>query len=209
MMHLHNAMFAAAERSQSAIAKPRLGLVSGYDPNMYMVKVLLQPENVETGWLPLGSPMVGNQFGIFGGPAIGDQVEVQFPDGDLSSGIVSMRFFNDQARPLAVPSGEVWIVHKSGSFLKLHNDGSIEMNAAAGISYTGTGHAFHGPVTMDKTLQATGQITGQGGMAISGGSGASVAGSMAITGGNVTADGIGLKTHTHTDPQGGTVGAPT
>ncbi|MFD2271846.1 hypothetical protein ACFS07_13440 [Undibacterium arcticum] len=58
------------------------------------------------------------------------------------------------------------------------------------------------------TQQVTGQITGQGGMAISGGSGATVAGNMAITGGNVTADGIGLKTHTHTDPQGGTVGAP-
>ena len=136
MMHLHNAMFAAAERSQSAIAKPRLGLVSGYDPNMYMVKVLLQPENVETGWLPLGSPMVGSQFGIFAGPAIGDQVEVQFPDGDLSSGIVSMRFFNDQARPLVVPSGEIWIVHKSGSMLKMHNDGSIEISAQT-INSTG------------------------------------------------------------------------
>lgn len=202
-------MMLAADRLQNSVAKPRLGTVSGYDPNTYMVKVQLQPEGVETGWLPLGSPFVGSGFGIAVGPAIGDQVEVQFPDGDLSSGVVSMRFYSDAARPPAVPSGEVWIVHSSGSLLKLHNDGSIEINATAGIKYTGTSHAFHGPVTMDQTLQATGQISGQGGLAISGGSGASVQGNMNITGGDVKADTISLKGHVHSGVQtgGGTTGA--
>jgi phage baseplate assembly protein gpV len=32
--------------------------------------------------------------------------------------------------------------------------------------------------------------------------------SVTVTGGDVTADGISLKSHTHSDPQGGTVGAP-
>lgn len=200
----------AADRIGNSVAKPRLGTVSGYDPSTYMVKVQLQPEGIETGWLPLGSPAVGNQFGIFAAPAIGDQVEVQFPDGDLSSGVVSARFYSDVARPLNVPSGEIWIVHKSGSFLKFHADGSIEINAAAGASYTATAHAFHGPVTMDTTLQTSGQITGQGGLAISGGSGASVQGNMNITGGDVKADTISLKAHVHGGVQsgGGTTGAP-
>lgn len=55
------------------------------------------------------------------------------------------------------------------------------------------------------------QITGQGGMAVSGGSGASVTGNMSIssgdvtvTGGDMSADGIGLKTHTHTGVHGET-----
>jgi phage gp45-like len=155
-------MMLAADRLAQGIAKPRLGTVSGYDPGTYMVKVQLQPEGIETGWLPLGSPGVGNGFGIFAGPGIGDQVEVQFPDGDLSSGVVSMRFYSDVARPVSVPSGEVWIVHQSGSFLKFHNDGSIEFKAAAGASYTATGHAFHGPVTMDQTLQVTQTIIAGG-----------------------------------------------
>lgn len=209
MHQFQNAMMLAADRLSNGVAKPRLGTVSGYDPNTYMVKVQLQPEGIETGWLPLGSPFVGNGFGIFAAPGIGDQVEVQFPDGDLSSGVVSMRFYSDVARPLNVPSGEVWIVHKSGSFLKFHSDGSIEFNAAAGASYTAANHTFHGPVTMDKTLQATGQITGQGGLAISGGSGASVQGNMNITGGDVKADSISLKGHVHSGVQtgGGTTGA--
>lgn len=46
-------------------------------------------------------------------------------------------------------------------------------------------------------LIVTGLITGTGGMAISGGNGASVAGNMKITGGDVTADSISLKSHVH------------
>lgn len=55
------------------------------------------------------------------------------------------------------------------------------------------------------------QITGQGGMAVSGGSGASVTGNMKITegsvtvnGGDVSADGISLKNHTHQGVHGQT-----
>lgn len=48
-------------------------------------------------------------------------------------------------------------------------------------------------VTQQLTVQ--GPIVGQGGMAISGGSGATVAGNMEITGGDVTADDISLKSH--------------
>ena len=43
------------------------------------------------------------------------------------------------------------------------------------------------------------QITGQGGMAVSGGSGATVTGNMQIKSGDVTADNISLKNHTHTE----------
>ena len=57
-----------------------------------------------------------------------------------------------------------------------------------------------------QALTVDGLITGTGGMAISGGSGASVSGNVTVSGGNVTADGIGLKTHHHT-AQGAT--APT
>lgn len=53
------------------------------------------------------------------------------------------------------------------------------------------------------SLRVDGLITGLGGMAISGGSGASVTGNITVESGDVSADGIGLKTHTHTCPQGG------
>lgn len=67
-------------------------------------------------------------------------------------------------------------------------------------------------VTGAATLHATANVTGMttvGGLAATGAAGAStVSGNLTITGGNVTADGIALKTHVHSDPQGGTTGAP-
>ena len=79
-------------------------------------------------------------------------------------------------------------------------DADVEINGD--IKLNGSQH------TMGTTLIEE-QLTGQGGMAISGGSGASVTGSISVTGGDVKADGVGLKSHTHTDPQGGTVGPAT
>lgn len=60
-----------------------------------------------------------------------------------------------------------------------------------------------GDTTVQKTLTVLGQITGTGGLAVSGGSGASVTGNVSVSGGDVTADGVGLKSHTHTCPHGG------
>lgn len=52
-------------------------------------------------------------------------------------------------------------------------------------------------------LHVQGQIIGKGGMAISGGSGASVNGNLAVQEGDVTADDISLKNHTHGGVTGG------
>jgi hypothetical protein len=46
--------------------------------------------------------------------------------------------------PPAAPSGEFWLLHQTGSYLKLHNDGSIESSAG-----TWTHHG---------SFQATGDI---------------------------------------------------
>ena len=59
-------------------------------------------------------------------------------------------------------------------------------------------------VLTEGTTTVVKQITGTGGMAVSGGSGASVSGNISVTGGDVSADGIGLKTHTHTGVHGET-----
>lgn len=207
-----NAMKLQAAMQQTEQAQSRMCIVSGYNPANYCAKVRLLPEDVETGWLPVLSPWVGNGWGFFAPPTPGDLVDVQFTDGDFTQGIVCQRFFNDAARPLNVPAGEFWLQHKSGAFFKLTNDGkasfsdghgaTVTLNGDGTISSVASAWTHTGPVTV------TGKITGQGGMAISGGTGATVAGNVAVTGGNVTADGIGLKTHTHTDPQGGTVGLP-
>jgi len=58
-------------------------------------------------------------------------------------------------------------------------------------------------------LNVAGLITGSGGIAVSGGTGAAatITGNVAITGGDVTADGIGLKPHHHQEHDGPSTGA--
>lgn len=136
MSALANAMRLQAAMERSTDAKTRKGIVSSYNPNTYSVKVRIQPENVETGWLSLAAAAVGNDWGVIFAPSIGDQVDVHFEEGNANSGFVCSRFFDDQDRPMAVPSGEFWMVHKTGSFLKFTSDGKISVNGAAEIDVT-------------------------------------------------------------------------
>ena len=141
----------------------RLGRVTSFDPSNYSVKVMLQPELALTGWLPLVSQWAGNGWGMFSPPTAGDGVHsgdfivVQFHDGDFDNGVACQQFFNDQNRPLPVPSGEFWLVHKSGSFIKLLSDGSISSkgtwNHVGDLNLTGN-EAVSGNVTAQGTVTA-------------------------------------------------------
>ncbi len=91
---------------------------------------------------------------------------------------------------------------------------SVQNNGTATVTSGGAATVTAPSVTVDSPSSTfTGAVTVQGlltyqdGIAGSGGSnGSAISGSLAITGGDVTADTVGLKSHTHSDPQGGTVG---
>ena len=165
MMRMH-AVAAANLRAES-----KLGTISGYDPARPAVKVQLQPEGNETGWIPLGSLWVGNGWGMFAAPPIGGQVEVTFIEGHPEAGVVGLRFFSDVDQALSVPSGEFWLVHGKGSFAKLTNDGkltvsdgqgaTITLNGDGTITITGPVH-FTDNVQVDKTLTANTDVVGGG-----------------------------------------------
>lgn len=226
MRDMLNAMRAQAMQAMGERATTRLGTVQSYDPNNYAVRVAIQPDGALTGWIPVLSPWAGNGWGMFCPPTAGDLVEVQFQEADHDAAMCCLRLFNDGARPVLVQSGEFWLMHKSGAFFKLLNSGAATFSDGKGATVTLNGdgtitsaatqwnHAgpqhITGNVVITGSQQVTGAIVGQGGMAISGGSGASVTGNMAISGGNVTADGISLKTHTHSGIQPGSssTGAP-
>jgi phage baseplate assembly protein V len=159
MKHQFNMMKQIAEAAMGARATVRHGLVSSYDPGNYCAKVRIQPEDTETGWLPVVSPWVGNGWGLFAPPLIGDLVEVQFQEDNFEAGFVCQRFFNDSDRPLSVPSGEFWLVHKSGSFLKFHNDGTVELNAAGTLTSTAPQWNHTGPVHITGDMTVTGNET--------------------------------------------------
>ena len=159
MRALLNSMRVQADMANSGRASVRLAIVSSYDPGNYCAKVRIQPEDTETGWLPVVSPWVGNGWGLFAPPTPGDLVEVQFQEADIEAGFVCQRFYNDTDRPLAVQSGEFWLVHKSGSFLKFHNDGTVELTAVGTLTGTAPQWNHTGPVHIAGNVVTTGDIT--------------------------------------------------
>ena len=112
-------------------AHPRVAVVTSVDPSTYSARVTIQPENVLSGWLPVASPWVGAGWGMVCAPTPGDQVIVVWQDGDAEQGLILGRFWSTQSQRPSAPSGELWLQHKTGSFIKLHNDGSIESSATS------------------------------------------------------------------------------
>jgi len=129
MDRLLNVMKAQAAGLDSMQAVPRFALVSSFDPSTYAARVLIQPENIMTGWLPVLSAWVGAGWGLAAPLTPGAQVLVVFQEGDAEHGVVVGAVWSAVDTPLPAPAGELWLVHQSGSSLKLGNDGTIKMTA--------------------------------------------------------------------------------
>lgn len=218
--NLLNQIRAHAQMAQGEKTGNRVGLITAYDPNKYAVKVKMWPDTQESlGWIPLASEWIGNGWGLVAGPSINDQVKIAFDREDQDAGVVVGRMFTDVDQPPPVPSGEFWLIHKSGSLLKFHNDGTVEIAANSTMKYTATQHHFVGPVQMDSTLNVNNTISGEGGMTISGDNGSghasTVTGDMNMVGnlnttGTITNNSKNIgSTHVHTNGNGGAnTGAP-
>lgn len=158
MMHLiRNHMLMAADQAANRVAKPRMGKVISYDPDHYVANVKLMPEGIETGWIPLGAEWVGNGWGLYCPPSIGDVVEVQFQQGGKEAGYVGKRFYSNKTKPLSVPSGEFWLVHKSGSALKFTNDGNVLIQAANDLRIAAKNIKLHASQTFAFDANGQGQ----------------------------------------------------
>ncbi|CBJ38342.1 putative Phage baseplate assembly protein V [Ralstonia solanacearum CMR15] len=214
-------MALAAQLATAGRAESRVGTVTSYDPGTASARVRIEPIDPDfpdrslTGWLPVASPWVGSGWGLDAPVSPGDQVEVKFFGGELENGYICGRLFSDQQRPTGAKSGEFFLTHASGSKLQFHNDGTVTLVSAGTLTSQAPQWNHTGPVQISGTLQVTQQITGQGGMAISGGTGAAmqVTGDMHSTGTitgdtDVIAAGKSGKGHIHVDPQGGAVGPP-
>lgn len=202
---LNQARIAAAQQSSSR-AQTRTGIITSYDPSAYAVKVKIQPEDTEIGWLPLTSPYVGNGWGLAMGPSIGDAVTVHFTEGGFEAGQVGMRHYSDEDRPPTCPAGEVHLVHKSGSLIRMLSNGDVEIITSAGMHITAP------TTTVTGNLTVTGQTNVQGGLTCSGG-GAHTADFQGVIKAtqDVIANTVSLHDHRHGGVQtgGGNTGAPT
>jgi len=188
------AVFQAAQQAAAALAIQRRGTVSSYDPATYAAKVILQPTGIETGWMPIRSPWIGNGWGFYAPPSVGDQVEVGFEDGDVLVGSIEGSLYSDVDRPLSVQSGELWWQHKSGSFWKLTNDQNVSITSAADTLHNATGN-FTQSIGADSTHTISGNLS----HSVSGDQTHDVSGDQTVTVG-------GSSTHTSDSH---TINAPT
>ena len=145
----------------SACRAATLGLVA-FAAGDAAAKVIIQPEGFETAYLPIASSWVGNLWGMFCPPTPGDEVDLHFQEDGKNDAYVSLRFFGGAARPLSVVSGEFSLVHKSGSLIKLTNDGKVTFADAAGsvlvLNNDGT-TILTSNLIVNGNISATGDIT--------------------------------------------------
>lgn len=124
-----NQVKARAASLDGMTGQARFGLVTSFDLNAYAARVLVQPENLLSGWLPVLGQWVGAGWGMAAPLSPGDQVLLLAQEGDAEQAVILGRVWSSVDPPPAAPSGEFWLVHQTGSFLKLHNDGSIALQA--------------------------------------------------------------------------------
>ena len=127
MDRLLNAFKAQSAAQDASVGQPRIGVVTSVDPAKGTARVQLQPDGVLTGWLPMLSPWVGAGWGLSCPPAPGDQVMVLPQEGDAEHGVIVGRLWSAAAPVPETPVGELWLTHRSGSYLRLVNDGTIRM----------------------------------------------------------------------------------
>jgi phage baseplate assembly protein V len=125
---LLNVIKAHASNLDRSTGQIKFGTVVSVDFRNGTARVLFQPDGTLSGWLPVLSQWVGNGWGMVCPTSPGDQVVVVPQEGDIEQGIIIGRSYSSKQKPPTAPVGEFWLVHQSGSFLQLRNDGTIRVN---------------------------------------------------------------------------------
>jgi phage baseplate assembly protein V len=220
-------MFLAANRANMNAGWPHLGIITSVNPADYTVKVLLQPEEIETGFIPFSTLF----YGWVAPPKGGEQCMVLFDRGNNNVPIAALLLYWDNARAPGVSNpgdtgaGEILLKHSSGSYVKLNNAGKIIINGHVEIDVTTpklvitttgdvdvtVGGNLTANVAGTTEIESTGNATIKapiidldGNVVISGNLTANN-GSISMTDGNFTtsadvvADGVSLHNHVHSE----------
>lgn len=153
-------------------------------------------------------------FGFTSVPPANTQAVIIPIGGQTSHGIV-IATENGAFRVKNLQGGEVAVYDESGSSIILKKGRLIEIDCDVLNIKAATKVAISSPlVETDQVFTAQGQINGNGGMAVQGGSGASFSGNVTQRDGNFTTSGdvkagtISLKDHRHPGDSGGMTDKP-
>lgn len=200
------------ERRLSNLIRP--GTIAALDADSARVRVAIG--ELTTEWLPFFVRRAGMDIEWWA-PEVGEQVLVLSPSGELAQGYV-LAGINSDAKPAAGDAATVHrVTYADGAVIeydraahKLKASGIVDFE----IQASGAGlvdcpqTTFTGAVTVQGLLTYQAGMTGSG--SVGGGGAAVINGPVIVSGGDVTADGISLKTHVHggVDPGGGNTSGP-
>ena len=110
------------------LPQPVLGLVSAVDPTNHAVKVTIQPDGVETGWLPFNTIASGD-LRVSAPPHLGQHVQVVPQEGDAEHNVVTGCLFDDVVTaPVSPATGAV---AQPGEILIMAGCGAPPQNATS------------------------------------------------------------------------------
>lgn len=125
---LTNAIKTHSSSLDQTSGQAKFGIVTSVNAQTATARVTIQPDGVLSGWLPVLSQWIGNGWGMVCPLDPGDQVLVVPQEGDVEQGVIVGRAYSVNQTPPPAPADEFWMVHKSGSSLKLCNDGTVRIN---------------------------------------------------------------------------------
>lgn len=160
MSDLEDVVRRIVDQMLSRQARTRIGIVTSYDPNRHAAKVTLQPEGVESGWLPIVTGHVGNGFGVAIGLTPGDQVDVGYFENDPEAPRITGRIHSDQERPPVAQSGEI-VVQTKNAVIKIDQSDNITITTSGTIALT-SAHLTHNGVNIGSTHVHGGVTPGAG-----------------------------------------------
>lgn len=142
MQHLLNAMKTQAAGMDAQHPTARYGTVQSVKADDCTVRVLIQPEAVLSGWLPVLMPAAGPAWGVVALPSVGQQVLMLAEYGDAASLVVIGAAFshaNPPPRAASAPGGpastaqpgEVLLIGAGGGMLRLCADGTLFVQAVS------------------------------------------------------------------------------
>ncbi len=202
----------------------RFGTIASLDETNALVTVSIDDET-ETFTLPWVTPRAGGDVSWWA-PEVGEQVVILSPSGELANGVVLPSIFQD-AHPQNANSkdvhrttygdGTVVEYDRAAHALKIDtsaSNGNVTINTGSGnvaVNCQAANVKASSSVKLDSpavhctgTLTVDGLLTYKAGMSGSGGTGstATIVGNINVTGGEITVDGIGVKSHHHIEHDG-------
>lgn len=169
-----------------------------------------------TDWISFAAPRAGGDR-TWWMPEAGEQVVIASPSGDMAQAVVLGAIYQD-AHPAPANSKDKHRTEYADGSVVEYDRAAHRLTADLGatkitadrsqvvitvgstkMTMTAAGTVFDGPVTINGLLTYTQGMSGTGG----GGAAATINGSIQVIGGEVSADGIGLKAHKHGGVQAG------